>query len=151
LRLRPTSARLKGLDDEELMRRIQADDLHAFEALYDRYSTKAFGVARFLCRGSQRAEDAVLEGFVAVWRSRASYDPARGSAQAWLLTTVRHRSIDVMRGGRHDRNWAPDEQLNYIPASGSIAGDAERREQGNQLRAALDGLPERQREVITLA
>lgn len=152
MRLRPAPHPVEGLSDEDLMTRIQGDDLCAFEELYDRYSAKAFGLARFVCRGSQRSEDAVQEGFLAVWRSRTSYDPARGSPQAWLLTTVRHRSIDMMRaGGRHDRNWAPEEQLNYIPASGSVAEDVERRDEGGRLRAALLELPERQREVITLA
>ncbi len=134
------------------MRCVQADDLRAFEELYDRYSARAVGLARVLCRGSQQAEDAVQEGFLTVWRSRANYDPDRGSTQGWLLTVVRHRSIDLMRrGGSHDRYRGDDEQLNYLPASGSVAEDAERRDQGDELRAALHGLPEGQREVITLA
>jgi RNA polymerase sigma-70 factor (ECF subfamily) len=134
------------------MTRIQGDDLRAFEELYDRHSVKAFGLARFICRSSQPAEEATQDAFLAVWRSRANYDPDRGSARAWLMTMVRHRSIDVMRrSGRHDRHWASQEQLDYIQASGSVAETVESRDEGRQLSAALLELPERQREVIALA
>ncbi len=125
------------------MARIQGDDLRAFGELYDRHSAKAFGLARLICRSAQPAEEATQDGFLIIWRSRATYDPDRGSACAWLMTVVRHRSIDVMRrSGRHDRHWAPEEQLNHIPASGSVAEDAERLDEGRQLRAALLELPD---------
>ncbi len=134
------------------MRRIQADDTLAFEELNDRYSAKALGLARVICRSTQRAEEATQEGFVSVWRSRASYDPARGSARAWLLTVIRYRSIDVMRrSGRDDVARASDDQLSYIQAPGSVVDDAEQRDEADQLRAFLLDLPELQREVITLA
>jgi len=139
-----------GLSDEGLMRRIQADDVRAFGELYNRHSAKAFGLARLICGDSQRAEDALQDGFLAVWRSRARYDPARGSPQAWLMTTVRHRSIDLMRRGRHALRES-DAELEYFPAPGSVAEDAEEHDEANRVRAALLGLPLAQRQAIALA
>lgn len=89
--LRPARESLEALSDEDLMTRIQSDDLGAFEELYDRHSAKAFGLARFICRNFQPAEEATQDSFLTVWRSRATYDPDRGSACAWLMTVVRHR------------------------------------------------------------
>jgi RNA polymerase sigma factor (sigma-70 family) len=124
------------------MRRIQADDVRAFEALYDRYSARAFGLARVICGGSRRAEEAVQDGFLSLWRSRASYDPARGNPGAWLLTVIRYRSIDVMRrGGQDDRLRESDGQLDYLPALGSVAKDAEAHDEATRLRASLHALP----------
>lgn len=104
--LRPAREPLEALSDEDLMTRIQSDNLGAFEELYYRHSAKAFGLARFICRNFQPAEEATQDSFLTVWRSRVTYDPDSGSACAWLMAVVRHRSIDVMRcSGRNDRHW----------------------------------------------
>ncbi len=143
---------LLALSDEDLMSRIQAHDIRAFEELYDRYSAKVFGLARLMCGSSQRAEDALQEGFLAVWTSRASFDPARGSPRAWLLTVIRNRCIDVIRRDRRNDGLRESEgKLEYFPAPGSVAEDAEEHEEANRVRATLLGLPAAQREVIALA
>lgn len=134
------------------MRRVQADDVRAFEELYDRYSARAFGLARLICGNSQRAEDALQDGYLAVWRSRASFDPDRGSPRAWLLTTVRHRSINLMRRGRsYDGVRESNGELEYFPAAGSVAEDVETHDDASQVRGLLLGLPAAQREAIALA
>ncbi len=143
---------LLALSDEDLMSRVQAHDIRAFEELYDRYSAKALGLARLVSGSSQRAEDALQEGFLAVWTSRASFDPARGSPRAWLLTVIRNRCIDAIRRDRH-HDWMRESEgkLEYFPAPGSVAEDAEQHEEANRVRATLLGLPAAQREAIALA
>lgn len=140
------------VSDEELMQRVQAGDVGAFEVLYDRFSADAFGFARAICGDSDRAEEAVQDGFLAVWRARASFNPSRGSARAWLLSVIRYRSFDVMRRTRRDDGLrASDEQLDYIQALGSISNDAAQHDEAGRVRSSLLGLPAAQREVITLA
>lgn len=142
---------LTVVSDEELMRRIQAGGVRAFEELYDRYSAKAFGLARVICHDSQRAEDAVQDGFLTIWRSRASYDPGRGSARTWLLTVIRHRSIDVMRHGRRDDSLrGSDVELELLAAPGSVVEGAEAHDDAERVRASLRELPVLQRQAIAL-
>ena len=43
------ASRTSGLSDQDLMRRVQADDTLAFEELYDRYCARAFSLARVIC------------------------------------------------------------------------------------------------------
>src|SRR6266571_3988781 len=51
-----------------------------------------------------RAEDAVQDAFMNIWNRAASFDADRGSLRAWLLTSVRNRCIDYLRGrGAHER------------------------------------------------
>jgi RNA polymerase sigma-70 factor (ECF subfamily) len=141
-----------AISDEKLMQHVQAGDIGAFEVLYDRFSANAFGLARAICGGSGRAEEAVQDGFLAVWRSRASFDPTRGSARAWLLTVIRYRSLDVMRRTRRDDGRrACDEQLDSIQAPGSISDAAEQHDEAGRVRSSLLELPAAQQEVITLA
>lgn len=140
------------LSDEELMGRVQADDVDAFAELYDRYSARAFGLARMVCGDSQLAEEAAQDGFLAVWRGRANFDPGRGSTGAWLMTLIRHRSIDLIRRSRPiDRRRASDGELGHLRARDDVAGEVEQSDDASRLRAALEQLPEPQREVIILA
>ncbi|MGI8712999.1 MAG: sigma-70 family RNA polymerase sigma factor [Solirubrobacteraceae bacterium] len=133
------------------MRRIQADDVRAFEELYHRHRARAFGLARVICRGAHRAEEATQDGFASVWRSRGSYDPVRGGARAWLLMVIRHRSIDLMRHeGAGDSRHVPDRVLDLLPAPGSLGEDTVKHDEAAQLRASLQKLPLFQREVVAL-
>lgn len=148
------SSRAGALEsDEELMVRVQADDPAAFGVLYDRHYPRAMAVVRSVCRDIGRAEDAVQEGFLTVWRSRSSYRPARGSFRAWAMTMMRHRAIDSVRSEAASMRppLAAVERLDAIAAPGSVQQDAMDKSQGDALRASLTGLPDAQAEVIALA
>ncbi len=56
----------------------------AFDVLYRRHGAAAFALARRMLRQA-RAEDAVQEAFLGLWRS-ARYDSRRGSVRTWLLS-----------------------------------------------------------------
>ena len=102
------------------MRRVKADDADAFEELYDRYSSRAFGLATVICNSSERAEEAVQDAFLSVWRSRARYDEGRGGIQNWIFALVRNRSIDIYRRNRRgDGLRASEANLDRIAMIGS--------------------------------
>ena len=104
-----------------------------------------------------RAEDAVQEAFLNVWNRAASFDAERGSLRAWLLTSVRNRSIDYLRGrGAHEREETPLQErelsrdLAYATSSDpwrEVAVSLER----SAVRDAIASLPNDQRQVIELA
>ena len=68
--------------DGELIRRVGAGDRDAFEELYRRYTRPVLGLALRRLGDRGRAEDALQDAFSAIWRSAASYDPARGEGGA---------------------------------------------------------------------
>jgi RNA polymerase sigma-70 factor (ECF subfamily) len=146
-------AREGGETDEVLMRRVQADDAHAFGQLYDRHVARALSVARSVGHRSTRAEDAVQEGFLSVWRSRASYRPGAGPFQAWAMTIVRHRAVDAIRSDAAAARPQLTDLTEGVPekASASLQDDAIARCEGDALHASLKQLPDAQAEVITLA
>ena len=90
--------------DHELAAAMAAGSQDALADLYDRYSRLAYGIALRVLGDPGRAEDAVQEAFLNVWNRADSFDPERGSLRSWLLTAVRNRSIDYLRGrGAHER------------------------------------------------
>ena len=107
----------EGRTDEALMSRAQAGDIDAFAELYDRHAERALRVARSICRDPGPAEAAVLEGFLAIWRSRAGYGDRGAGFQAWSMQAVTSRAIDSLRdaavrppdrigGGEHEEPLA---------------------------------------------
>lgn len=69
----------------------------AFRRLYEQQAPFLYSVALRITRQPTLASDAVHEALLQVWRKSAYYDPARGSARAWLLSLVRYRAVDAIR------------------------------------------------------
>ncbi len=83
---------------------LAAGNQDALLELYDRYAGLAYAVAMRVLGDPARAEDAVQEAFLKIWTNASSFDPRKGSLRTWLITAVRNRSIDFLRGrGAHER------------------------------------------------
>jgi len=146
-------AKIAAASDEELMRGVQADDVRAFEALYDRNVALAWRIARSVCRDPGRAEDAVQDAFVAAWRTRRSYRHETGPVRTWLMTIVRNRALDSIRreGAARRPPLADGDYTGPDPAQGSPQDEVIARTEARALRARLERLPGAQAEVIALA
>ncbi len=55
-------------DDNEVMASVKAGSLDALGVLYDRYCDRAYRIARSVCRDDGRAQEAVQETFISIWR-----------------------------------------------------------------------------------
>jgi RNA polymerase sigma-70 factor (ECF subfamily) len=133
--------------DGELIQRAADGDRSAFEDLYRRYARPVFGLALRRLGDRGRAEDAVQETFTSIWRSAASYKPDRGPGAPWVYAVARNAIVDRARSRTEIPAEIPDE-----PARED--GPSDRAEQSWvqwRVHAALEELPEREREVLTLA
>ena len=137
------------LDDDELMIRVQDDDRDAFRALYERHAAHALRAARSIT--TERAEDAVQDGFVSVWRGRRRYRPRGASVEAWIVTIVRRRAFDHARSAARERTTSAGGRANSTVDSESLEEDTIARGDAELLREAVHALPLAQREVIVLA
>jgi RNA polymerase sigma-70 factor (ECF subfamily) len=138
-----------GRTDEAMVESLVAGDSAALAALYDRYGRLAFYVASRILGDSAAAEDVVQDVFVSIWKHAASFDPARGSVRTWLLTSVRHRSIDLLRGHPTSQLDVVDEPAGFAPADETWVSVGSRIEAA-EVRRALISLPEDQRLMIYL-
>lgn len=140
---------LAHLSDEALVALAARSDSSALAELYDRYGRIAYGLALRILRDEALAEDAVQDGFLAVWRTAARFIPERGKASAWILTLVHRRAVDVVR--REERRRAESLERIPEPGGGSVDEDAWLRLQRGRVQDALRQLPDPQREAIELA
>ena len=147
-----TRTGLTDLDDGALVARVAEGDVRAFEALYDRYRARAFGLAVRLTGRRGTAEEVTQDAFLNLWRKASHYDPRRGSVGAWLLTFVRHRAIDSLRSsGRRERNVELESAAERLEARDRTDDVVEGREEARHARRLVKELPADQREVIELA
>jgi RNA polymerase sigma-70 factor (ECF subfamily) len=144
---------LKGLADEDLMPLVQRGEAAAFEVVFDRHADAAYALAYRICGSRGRAEDAVQEAFISVWRSGGRYERSRGSVRTWVLGIVHHRAIDaVRREFVHARRRTSDEGVEERFAGREQTDlQAIGREEARTVRAAMEGLPTEQKRVIELA
>lgn len=132
-----------------LLLRCAEGDRAAFRLLYDAQGPRLFGLALRLIRERSLAADVVHDAFCQVWQRAASFDPQRGSAEAWLTGLVRYRAIDLLRKRAHERvgvDRSDEADPAASPLERLVATAA-----GQALHRCLAVLDEDQRRVIALA
>ena len=150
---RPVVPSHDELPDVDLVRLVRDGDEPAFRVLFRRYASLAKGLAFRVVKQEFLAEEIVPESFLALWRRPAAYREERGAFRSWLLATVHHRAVDAVRREEAQRRRSePREAAVEVPgdvAESVVQADATRRA-GERLRAALEDLPDEQRQVLEL-
>lgn len=148
-RTQTTARELAHLSDEAVLALIARSDEQALAELYRRFGPLAYGLAFRILRDDALAQDAVQEGFLAVWRSAGRFTAERAKPSTWLLTLVHRRAVDLVR--REERRRTEPLQPETEPADTEAADEAELATQRQTIREALRQLPPEQREAIELA
>ncbi|MCI0425037.1 MAG: sigma-70 family RNA polymerase sigma factor [Actinobacteria bacterium] len=134
---------------DDLLVRVGLDDREAFSRLYDIMSSLVYGLALRITRSRMHAEEVTQEVFVQVWSQAARFDPASGSARAWVSTIAHRRSVDVVRRSQSTRNR--EEGMNPEPDRTDIAEDVVEADERERVRSALSELSDLQRQAIEMA
>lgn len=142
--------------DLDLVRRANAGDARAFEALFERYRDWILRSARAVTGRDDLAAD-VLQDVVLYWLRLFPGFTLQGKVTSFLYPCVRHASLEVLRrrGVVAEASFVedpsrPGESLSRqhaMPTEGEIDAPIE----ADQLRRAVDALPPEQREVLYLA
>ncbi len=137
----------------ELIRRMAEGDRGAFAVFYDRHARQVYPLIVRIVRDRSDAADVLQEVFWEAWQSAASYDPGRGTPEAWIFMRARTRAIDRVRAiRRRSETFVAPVDEGMAAAAADPGGDAaERVEDRDLVLGALDRLPDAQREVLVLA
>ncbi len=158
-------------DLDRLLRDAQAGDQHAWTALVNLYARRLFALAKSRLRNEDTAEELVQSVFATLAQSLAAgtYDD-RGKFEAWLFRVAMNRIRDEIRrrkrsaarfgnsaGASGNAIEAGPAALDHVAAPGGDADQSAGLSEAEQsrasldaLRAALEHLPDRDREIIEL-
>jgi RNA polymerase sigma-70 factor (ECF subfamily) len=142
-----------GVDETHLLERITAKDRMALSILYDRYARVIYTVAYRVLGSVEESEEVVLDVFNQVWRIAGSYTPKKGRVDAWLFMLTRSRALDRLRSlARTAKAVTASEELVMLRSQVDTPEEqAILSERASLVKAALDLLPEEQRQVLELA
>lgn len=153
--------------EDALYQGLVARETRALEALIRRFSREMSYFIRLVLDGvgtPQDAEECANDLFVAVWQEIESFDPARGSLRTWLTMRAKYIALDRRRqvqrrqvavmslhsseqsggsNGARSPEIAP-----MLLAEHNMEGMLEQRERREELRAALESLPELDRYLV---
>jgi RNA polymerase sigma factor (sigma-70 family) len=142
-------------DDLGLARRAAAGDGAAFAALYDRHERRTYNLCYRITGSRDDAADATQETFLKVLERLPGLADRDLNFGAYVLTAARHASYDAIA---RRRRTAPTDDIPESAVPVGAGGDEPDRPEHHalleahqeEIRAANEGLPARQREVLAL-
>src|SRR5262249_12702320 len=134
---------------EDLIRRMAEGDADACGRFYDRYARLVYPLIVRIVGDPADAADVLQDVFWEAWQAAGSYDPARGSPEAWIVVRARTRAIDRVRAVRRrgETFVAPLDEGTAAERDDPAGRAADR----VTVADMLERLPEHEREVIELA
>jgi len=144
-----------NMDDGQLLQAIAHRDRSAFQQLFVRYAPRVMRLARRLSGRRVDPEEAAQECLLRIWDKAARFDPARGSAEGWIIRVSARLIINLAmsRQGRSVEREFPDggERAAMTacdapsPEDLVLAGQT-----ADDLQSRLECLPDDQRQALVL-
>jgi RNA polymerase sigma-70 factor (ECF subfamily) len=146
--------------DESLMLRYRDGEVRAFELLVTRHRKPVFNFILRFVRDTAQAEDVTQETFLRLIKGADAYE-RQAKFTTWLYTIARNLCIDAARRGKHRKAASLDAPLgdddgsasllDLVPDGGlGVDRQAQSRELAVRMRAAIEALPDEQREIFLL-
>lgn len=133
-----------------LLGMVAKGDHAAFQALYDQVAPAVLGTALRVLRDPAQSEEVMQEVLLEVWRIAARFDPAAGSASAWIMTVAHRRAVDRVRAEQR----AAERELRAataVIAYDDVADAVQTSLDHERVRRCVAALTDLQRESVTLA
>lgn len=118
------------------------------EALYRSSRDDVYAYVATLLRDRAAAEDVTALAFERAYRRRRTFDRRRGEERAWLFGIARNAALDELRRRQRTARMAADPE--DPAAQDQLEDGAEVALRRTAVRAALAGLPVREREIVAL-
>lgn len=133
--------------DEELLPRVARGDPAAVRALVARKLPRLLALAGRMLGEASEAEDVAQEAFVRAWRQAAAWRPGAAKFDTWLHRVTLNLCYDRLRRRREVVMETPPDRADEGPAPDR---GLEAAEVGQRVAHAMQALPDRQREAISL-
>ena len=150
--------------DVQLMLDVKSGDDSSFELLLRKYRAPVVNFLYRMVRNTAAAEDLAQEVFLRVYRARGQYLPT-AKFTTWMFRIATNLALNALRDGRYrqqevsidrsafDRSADGESEqpaLEIADRQPSIEMELIRRDRAEQIRRAVEALPEKQRAAVLL-
>jgi RNA polymerase sigma-70 factor (family 1) len=136
-------------NESELLKLVAAGDKNAFTQIYNNYRNKIYSIAFELTESSAVAEEIVQDVFLKIWVKRNTLNEVT-HFRAYLFTIARNYVFTALKRIARKETI----EVNAMQDAPLYYNDTENRVLNNEytrlLQAAIDRLPEQQRQVYNL-
>lgn len=132
------------------MARVRAGDAAALAAVYEHYSDFVFSLARRVTRDAALAEEVTQEVFCQLWQHPGRFDADRGTLRSFIGAMAHRRAVDCVRHEEALRRRDSSDRAVFRDAP-DIAEDVAAFLVAEDVRVAVEALPDEQREPVVLA
>lgn len=147
---RDMTSALDVLSDDALLVLYAKGDAEAARLLSGRHLRRVFGFAARLLGDRVEAEDVAQEAMLRLWRVAPDWRAGQAQVSSWLYRVVVNLCTDRQRSARRRRADALDEVAEPADDRADVAAQMMTRARVDALQAALDSLPDRQRQAVVL-
>jgi RNA polymerase sigma factor (sigma-70 family) len=91
------------VSDEDASAAVTEGRPEGLRLAYERFGPLVYTLALRSVADAAEAEDITQQVFVAAWRGRGGFDPARGTLGGWLVAITRNKIADALRGRQRDQ------------------------------------------------
>ena len=138
--------------DLHLIQQIVNQDRAALSALYDRYARVIYSVAYRSLNSVEESEEVVMDIFVKIWATAASYDSTKARVDTWIFMMTRSRVLDRLRSKqRRGKVTTAITVFDTRTTTKDTSLNLEIAERRQVVLTALASLPTEQRQVLELA
>lgn len=138
---------------EELLEQVGLGCDSSLSELHKRYRKILHYIATCILKDHFGADDVIQDTFVSVWNNARGFDPAEGSATAWMIRITRNHALDGLRKNKTRQRYmdvvgesALACGLQPEPSAALVAS-----EQAGSVRLMLNALPRAPRLVLVLS
>jgi RNA polymerase sigma-70 factor (ECF subfamily) len=136
------------LPDSDLLARYAAGDARAARALVQRLTPRAFAFATRVLGNRAEAEEVVQEAMLRLWAHAPEWRDGEARVSTWLYKVVSNLCTDRLRARRPQ---ATMDAMGEIEDGAPTADEQTlTRQRATALQAALEQLPDRQRQAVVL-
>lgn len=128
-----------------------AGSMSGISGIYVNEAPQMRAVARGIVRDRDYADDVIHEAFAQILRDAKDFDPARGSARAWIYTIVRNTALKLRLRRSCEIAIGEDGLQSIQLESVDVADAASSIVESVDLRACLEELDPRRRASLILA
>ncbi|MEZ6184295.1 MAG: RNA polymerase sigma factor [Planctomycetota bacterium] len=136
--------------DEELEARWKQGSTPAFSLLFERYYARVFAFSYRITHDRHAAEDLAQRAFLNLYKKPPGGEGRGSTFKSLVFTVVRNESVNHIK-------WRARRREGAIEGAAGTPTDApppdvrlDGKERGQELGAALERLPQEEREIVTL-